>query len=51
MGLEQGGALRDIPAERQLPMLPPGLLKTNGSTASNGAGAGAVAGSGHAHHR
>ena len=42
---------RDIPAERQLPMLPPGLLKTNGSTASNGAGAGAGAGSGHAHHR
>ncbi|HZW01859.1 MAG TPA: FAD-dependent oxidoreductase [Candidatus Deferrimicrobium sp.] len=42
---------RDIPAERQLPMLPPGLVETNGSTASNGAGAGAGAGSGHAHHR
>jgi hypothetical protein len=42
---------RDIPAERQLPMLPPGLVKTNGSTASNGAGTGAGSGSGHAHHR
>jgi formate hydrogenlyase subunit 6/NADH:ubiquinone oxidoreductase subunit I len=38
---------RAIPTERQLPMLPPGLGKTNGSTASNGAGAGA----GHARHR
>jgi hypothetical protein len=41
---------RDVPMERRLPMLPPGLTRSSGSAGSNGSGA-ASAGSGQAHHR
>jgi formate dehydrogenase major subunit len=41
---------RDVPRERQLPMLPPGL-GASGRAASNGAGSSASAGSRPAHHR
>jgi formate dehydrogenase major subunit len=41
---------RDVPLERRLPMLPPGLTRSSGSAGSNGSGA-ASAGSGQAHHR
>jgi formate dehydrogenase major subunit len=41
---------RDIPRERQLPMLPPGLERVGGGTASNGSGAAGVS-PGQVHHR
>jgi formate dehydrogenase major subunit len=41
---------REVPLERRLPMLPPGLTRSSGSAAANGSGA-TGAGSGHAHHR